>query len=116
MEISGIACRISLIHSGNKVSHKAIRAPMLMLPRNRLGKPMSCRACSSVNSKDLACGKKRRPGKVKVAPERLRTNSVTPKYASRRWIRVLTVDCVTYRRLAASRKLPLAATLKKVRI
>src|SRR5690606_8107313 len=65
--------------------------------------------------REAACRWNCLPAAVSVVPVLLRVNSSAPRCSSKRWIRALTVDWVMCSLLAASTKLPVATTTRKVR-
>ena len=79
------------------------------------GRPTSNFACVQVRTSNCACLRKCCPTFVSAAPDLLRSKSTCPSCCSKVRILMLTVDWVTWTFFAASKKVPVSTTARKVR-
>ena len=115
MAMSGMLSRSQEIQRSRKPSHSVACAPTARWSRWGPESPTSSCACCHTRTSASACFWNCSPAPVSDAPFFERSNSGRPNSSSSPLMRALTVDCVMFILRAASMKLPVSATIRKVR-
>ena len=113
--MSGMSVRRREIQLRRKLSHRLRGAPTERRSRCTSDLLTSICAVCQTRTNASACRRNCSPADVNVAPVFERSNSSRSSCSSSERMRELTVDCVRHILRAASMKLPVSATVRKVR-